>query len=103
MPRFVSKCPFCDDNSYHYWYHEGCPTDYKEYIDVEGYITCDCGKKWHLINMGFYCATHNSMKSLTSKIKLMFLLAGISKTDSIDDDFLDRLGENVCKKWDDTH
>ena len=103
MPRFVSKCPFCDDNTYKYWHHEGCPSDYKEYIDIEGNITCDCGDKWHLVDMKFYCRTHSSWRFLKSRIKLLYLLTSICKINSIDDDFIDTLGENVVKRWKATH
>ena len=103
MPRFVSKCPFCDDNRYRHWYHDGCPSEYKEYIDIEGNITCDCGDKWHLVNTKFYCSTHSSWKYVTSEIKLRYLLACICKIDEADDEFLDKLGENVVGKWGATH
>ena len=102
MPRFVSKCPFCDDNRYRHWYHDGCPSEYKEYIDIEGNITCDCGKKWHLLNMSFYCSTHSCMKNFTKKHQILRLIAHINKFE-IDDDFWDQLLENVIRKWDATH
>ena len=103
MPRFVSKCPFCDDNSLKYWHHKGCPSEYKEYIDIEGNITCDCGDKWHLIDMKLYCSTHSCIKNFTKKSQIRLLSANICKIDSIDDGFLDVLQENVIRKWDATH
>lgn len=103
MPRFASKCPFCEDNRYKYWHHEGCPSGYKEYIDIEGNITCDCGDKWHLVNTKFYCSTHSSWKIFTDEIRLYILLGNICKIDSVDDDFVDKLGKNVLQKWKDTH
>ena len=104
MPRFVSKCPFCSDNSWRDWHHYGCPSGNGEHIDIDGYITCDyCDKRWHLIETEFFCSTHSSWKSFMKKSQLRTLIAAISKIDSIDDDFLDRLQENVIDKWDETH
>ena len=102
MPRFVSKCPFCEDNTYKYWHHYGCPSGNGEQIDSDGYITCDyygCRKTWHLIETEFFCNTHSSWKSFTKKCQLRTLINAISKIDSIDDDFLDELQDNVIAKW----
>ena len=103
MPRFVSKCPFCDDNSLKYWHHKGCPSEYKEYIDIEGNVTCDCGDKWHLVDMKFYCSKFSCMKNFTKKSQIRTLIMCIIKFGSIDDDFLDELQENVIEKWNTTH
>lgn len=106
MPKFVSKCPFCADNSWKYWHHYGCPSGNGEHIDINGYLSCDyiwCHKSWHLIETEFFCDTHSSWKCFTKKSQLRTLIASISKIDSIDDDFLDTLQENVIDKWNATH
>ena len=103
MPRFVSGCPFCEDGSYKYWHHEGCPSEYNEYIDSDGYVSCDCGKKWHLVNMRFYCSKHSGMESLAKKEQFKYLLYKMRRIDSINDDFLIKLQHNVMAKWKDTN
>ncbi len=104
MPRFKSKCPFCTDNSWINWYHSGCSSIKGEDIDIDGYIQCnDCYKRWHLVETSFYCSTHCDWKEFTKKSQLRTLISLIAKVDNINDDYLDKLQENLIAEWDRTH
>jgi hypothetical protein len=104
MPRFKSKCPFCSDNSWINWYHDGCSSNKGENIDIDGYLECnDCHDRWHLINTSFYCSSHSDWRCFTKKSQIRTLWALIAKIDNIDDDYLDKLQSNIEKEWDRTH
>ena len=97
--NFRCKCPFCDDNSWINWSHAGCSSSKGMDIDIEGYVTCnDCGKRMNLLDMNFYCKTLNENISFTRKSQLRKIIV-----DSIDDEFLDTIIENLLIRWDKTH
>lgn len=52
----------------------------------------------NLLDMNFYCKTLNEKKSFTRKSQLRKIIV-----DSIDDEFLDTLIENLFIRWDKTH
>ena len=97
--KFRCRCPFCDDNSWINWSHEGCSSSKGMDIDIEGYVTCnDWGKRANLLDMNFYGKTLNENISFTRKSQLSKIIV-----DSIDDEFLDSIIENLLIRWDKTH
>ena len=69
--------------------------------DIEGYVTCnDCGKRTDLLDINFYCKTLNENISFTRKSQLRKIFVFV---DSIDDEFLDTIIENLLIRWDKTH
>ena len=50
MPKFRTLCPSCSNMNLITWHHVGCPEFYGEEIDINGYVNCDCGANFHILD-----------------------------------------------------
>lgn len=104
--RFRSLCPACSNRDLITWHHKGCPDGYKEYIDIEGYITCECNKRFHILDADYNCGSgvhNNKYDPVTSRARLRKIFCMCAKIDTTDDDWVDRLEDNILKEWDRRH
>ena len=106
MPRFRTLCPACTNMELITWHHVGCPNNYKQYIDINGYVTCDCGTRFHVIDGLYNCgleAYHgDSFDPITSesRIRLRKILSMCTKVDGYEDNWIDTLESNILKEFD---
>jgi hypothetical protein len=103
--RFKSKCPACTNNETITWQHCGCPDSYKEFIDIYGYVTCDCNKGSNIIFRRFNCGKHHNdeyLPFLGSRIYCIMAIAG-TMNDDIPEEWRLSFMQNVQKKWDQEH
>jgi hypothetical protein len=85
------------------WHHVGCPYHYQERIDVNGYVDCDCGIKFHVIDGAYNCGTTyhgNRYDPICNRIRLRKILAMLTKVDGYDDNWVDSLETNILNEWD---
>ena len=87
------------------WHHVGCPDSYKQEIDQKGYVTCDCGHRYHILDGRYNCGNQkyhsNRYDPVTSRIRLRKILAMLSKVDGYDDEWIDTLETNILQNFDD--
>ena len=99
--RFVSKCPSCDNNDYISWMHERCSA--AQFIDIEGYITCnDCNMKYDILSARFNCGNHSTYfcsPSFNGDKQLITIVHLITKKMDIYDDFKFKLLQNINRRW----
>ena len=100
--RFVSKCPCpsCDNSQNIYWMHEKCSA--AQFIDSEGYITCnDCNMKYDILQTRFKCGNHSTYcsKIIDGDKQLRTIIHLITKKMDIYDDFKFKLLQNINRRW----
>ena len=103
MPRFRTACPACTNFSLVTWHHVGCPDNYGEYIDMNGYISCDCGARFHILDGRYNCGSSyhgDSYDPICSKFRLRTIIGMLTKVDGYDDNWIDKLEANVLSEWD---
>lgn len=103
MPRFRTLCPVCSNMNLITWHHVGCPSYYQEYIDINGYVTCDCGVRFHILDGRYNCSSNfhgNSFDPVTSSIRLRKILSMCTKLDGYNDCWLDALQTNIIREFD---
>lgn len=102
--QFITKCPFCDNNSFITWHHVGCPSYYGQEIDIKGKISCDCGDSFHILDCEFDCGNHGDQyREFTRKNQIRKIAIMVGKMKNCTSNFEDTLVDNVLDEWDRRH
>ena len=104
--RFRSYCPSCPNMDFITWHHKDCPSGYKEFIDIKGYITCECGKRFHILDGYYNCGSsdhNNKYDPITNRIRLTRIFGMTAKIDRVGDKWIDEMQENIYKEWERRH
>ena len=104
MPKFRTKCPFCPDNRWIDWYHDGCLRNEGIYINSEGYLECNyCGARWHIAETIFDLNAHSCRRSHYQKVSKKILLRIISSIDNLDDDDFDIIRQQLNRRIEESY
>ena len=108
--KFVTKCPFCDNNEWITWHHVGCPSSYDQNINIKGKIRCDCNSSFHILDAEFNCKSQEHLNehgdkyvgfSRRNEIRKISVMIG--KMKNCYTDFEDILIDNVLAEWNKRH